>query len=176
VVACPGADVCRVAVTRTRGISRLVEQRVRERLGATGLRTALPVHVSGCPNGCSQHHLAAIGLQGSARRLGARAAPQYFVLVGGGTGRDGATFGRLAAKVPARRVPEAVERLVALYLAERAPGERPGEFFVRQLDRAREVLEPLEALRLEDASPEDFVEPGAPEDFRPDVQAGECAA
>jgi sulfite reductase (NADPH) hemoprotein beta-component len=176
VVACPGADVCRQAVTRTRGLAALVEAHVRERLGGAVLATALPVHVSGCPNGCAQHHLAAIGLQGSARKLGPRAVPQYFVLVGGGLGPQGATFGRLAGKVPARRVADAVERLTALYLAERAPGEEAGAFFARALDRARAAVAPLETLRLEDAPREVVVEPGASEDFRPDVGEGECAA
>ena len=35
----------------------------------------------------------------------ARAVPQYFVMVGGGVDVDGATFGRLVAKIPARRGP-----------------------------------------------------------------------
>jgi sulfite reductase (NADPH) hemoprotein beta-component len=175
VVACPGADVCRLAVTRTRGVARLVAERVRAGLGEAGLGASLPVHVSGCPNGCSQHHLAAIGLQGSARKLGGRAVPQYFVLVGGGVGA-GATFARLAGKVPARRAAEAVEKLTALYLAERREGEEAGAFFQRALDRAKATVAPLEELRVEDARGEDFVEPGATEDFRPDVQEGECAA
>jgi sulfite reductase (NADPH) hemoprotein beta-component len=176
VVACPGADVCRTAVTRTRGVARMIEERVRSHLGPRALRTALPVHISGCPNGCGQHHTAAIGLQGSARKVGGRAVPQYFVLVGGGAAEGGAAFARLAGKVPARRVAEAIERLVALYLAERHDGEEASVFFARALDRAKEVVAPFESFRLEDARPDDFVEPGATEDFRPDVQEGECAA
>jgi len=175
VVACPGADACRLAVTRTRGIARLVEDAVRT-LGPAALAAELPVHASGCPNGCSQHHVAAIGLQGSARRLGARPAPQYFVLLGGGVRESGAAFGRLAAKVPARRAPEAVRRLVALYLAERAGGEPAHAFFTRAFDRARAVLEPLVELRAEDARPEDFLDPGGSEPFSPATQEGECAA
>ncbi len=175
VVACPGAEACREGVTRTRGVARLVEARVRSVLGAHALRTPLPVHVSGCPNGCARHHVAAIGLQGSARKIGSRWAPQYFVLVGGGVRHGEARFARLAGKVPARRVPEAVERLVALYLAERAEGEGAGAFFARALDRAKDAVAPLEPLRLEDARPEDFVEPGATEEFEPATQEGECA-
>ncbi|HET7825372.1 MAG TPA: nitrite/sulfite reductase, partial [Anaeromyxobacter sp.] len=176
VVACPGAEACRQAVTRTRELARLVEDRVRARLGARGTEAPLDVHVSGCPNGCSRHHLAGIGLQGSARKVGGRSVPQFFVLVGGGVAADGARFGALAAKVPARRVPEAVERLAALWLDERAPGEGAPEFFARARDRVRAVLAPLEELRLEDARAEDFVEPGQHEEFRPAVQDGECAA
>jgi len=98
------------------------------------------------------------------------------VLVGGGAGAGGASFGKLVGKVPARRAPEAVRRLVELYLAGRGVDERAHEFFARALDRATEVIAPLEELRLEDAQPEDFVEPGATEPFRPDSQDGECAA
>ncbi len=175
VVACPGADACRLAVTRTRGIARLVEGEVRA-AGADALAAAVPVHLSGCPNGCSQHHVAAIGLQGSARKLGARAIPQVFVLVGGGVGDAGAAFGKLVGKVPARRAPEAVRRLVELYLAGRAEGEPAHEFFGRAFEDARHVVAPLEELRPDDARPEDFVEPGATEPFRPETQDGECAA
>jgi sulfite reductase beta subunit-like hemoprotein len=176
VVACPGADACRTAVTRTHGVARLAADRVREKLGAAALAARLPVHVSGCPNGCSQHHLAAIGLQGSARKLGGRAVPQYFVLLGGGIGPEGVRFGKLAAKIPARRVPEALERLAALHLAERRPGEDAGAFFAREHARAARLLAPLEELRLADARPEHFVEPGSTEPFQPATQDGECAA
>jgi sulfite reductase (NADPH) hemoprotein beta-component len=176
VVACPGSEACRLAVTRTREVARAAGDRVLAVLGAAATAAPLAVRASGCPNGCSQHHLAAVGLQGSARRLGARTLPQYFVLLGGGLDAGGARFARLAAKIPARRVAEALERLAALYLAERAPGEAAGAFFDRALDRAREAIRGLEELRLEDARPDDFVEPGATAPFAPDVQAGECAA
>jgi sulfite reductase (NADPH) hemoprotein beta-component len=175
VVACPGADACRLAVTRTRGIARLVDEEVRV-LGARALGAELPVHLSGCPNGCSQHHVAAIGLQGGARKLGTGLVPQVFVTIGGGIGPEGTAFGKLAAKVPARRAPEAVRRLAELYLANRAGGEAPDAYFRRALEQAKAALAPLEELRLEDARPEDFIEPGASEPFRPETQSGECAA
>jgi sulfite reductase (NADPH) hemoprotein beta-component len=69
-----------------------------------------------------------------------------------------------------------VRRLVELYLAGRRADERAHEFFIRAYDEAKQVVAPLEELRLEDARPEDFVEPGAAEPFRPDSQEGECAA
>jgi sulfite reductase beta subunit-like hemoprotein len=176
VVSCPGAEACRQAVTRTRDVARLVEERIRAALGAPALAAALPVHVSGCPNGCARHHVAAVGLQGSARRVGGRAVPQYVVLVGGSVAAEEARFAVPVAKVSARRVPAAVEALVALYLAERAPGEAAGPFLARRADRARALLAPLEELRPDDLREEDLVEPGASEPFRPAVQEGECAA
>jgi sulfite reductase (NADPH) hemoprotein beta-component len=176
VVSCPGAEACRLAVTRTRAVARLVGAHVRASLGAAALAAPLPVHVSGCPNGCSRHHVAAIGLQGSARRVGTRTIPQYVVLLGGTAAGREARFGAAAAKVPARRVAEAVRLLAALYLAERAPGEAAADFFARRLDAARALLAPLEELSPETLRAEDLVEPGAEGPFAPDVQAGECAA
>jgi len=175
VVSCPGSEACRLAVTHTRGVARLAGAVLRAQLPLEALSARIPIHVSGCPNGCSQHHVAAIGLQGSARKVGGRAAPQYFVLAGGGTG-EGARFGKLVAKVPARRVPDALERLVRLYLAERGRDEGAAEFFARTVERAKAVLAPLEGLRPEDATTDDFVEPGTSALFHPDTQEGECAA
>jgi sulfite reductase (NADPH) hemoprotein beta-component len=176
VVACPGADVCRLAVMRTRNVAALIEEEIRTKLGPAAVETRLPVHVSGCPNGCSQHHLAAIGLQGSVRRVGDRMIPQFFVLVGGGTSADGARFTQLAGKVPARRVPGAVRALTALYLAERSAGEGANDFFRRALDRARFVLSPFEVVGAEELTAEDYLEPGGGGSFAPDVQSSECAA
>jgi sulfite reductase (NADPH) hemoprotein beta-component len=170
VVSCPGAEACRLAVTRSRGVARLAEDRVRARLGDAALQAPLPVHVSGCPNGCSRHHVAAIGLQGSARKVGGRAVPQYFVLLGGTAAGPAVRFGALAAKIPARRVPEAVERLTTLYLAERNPGEAAADFFVRRRAGAVALLAPLEELRPDDLTAEDLVEPGAEEPFSPGTQ------
>jgi sulfite reductase (NADPH) hemoprotein beta-component len=108
--------------------------------------------------------------------MNGRAVPQYFVLVGGGVSASGAEFGKLAGKVPARRTPEAVARLSALYLAERLPGEEAGPFFARAFEHAKAAIAPLEALGTDDARPDDFIEPGSRDEFRPETQAGECAA
>jgi sulfite reductase (NADPH) hemoprotein beta-component len=171
VVSCPGSDACRLAITHSRAMARAIEERLRAR-GGRALQAAFPVRVSGCPNGCSLHHAAAIGLQGSMRKIGGRVAPHYALLVGGGVGEGGARFGTLAGKIPARRVPEAVERLVELYLAERSGGESAGAFLARAVERAVSAVSDLKDLRPEDAKEEDFVEPGVEQGF----DCGECAA
>ncbi len=176
VVSCPGAESCKLAVTASRGIGRLVEAHLRSRPDLVALAPDLTVKVSGCPNGCSQHHIAGIGLQGSARKVGGRMVPQYFVLLGGGVDDDGARFGRLAAKIPARRVPLAIERLLTLYRAERGPGESATAFFARvALERAKAVLRDLSELSVETAHSEDYVDPGEEGAFTPEPAPGECA-
>ena len=98
-------------------------------------------------------------------------------MVGGDAGRDGARFARLAAKIPARRGPEALERLLALYTAERTDGETATAFFGRaQLPRLKQVLADLEPLAPEDAVPADFIDLGEDAAFAPEVLDGECSA
>ncbi len=177
VTSCPGAESCKLAVTQSRGLGRLLEAHVRAHPELADAAPGLDLKVSGCPNGCGQHHVAAIGFQGSARKVNGQAVPQYFVLLGGRLGADGARFGRLAAKIPARRVPAALERLVALYHAERAQGEDAPAFFAR-IDpaRARAALADLAQLDAEALSPEDLVDLGESTAFRPETGEGECAA
>ncbi|HET8540339.1 MAG TPA: nitrite/sulfite reductase [Anaeromyxobacter sp.] len=176
VTSCPGAESCKLAVTQSRGLGRLLEAHVPERPHLASAAPGLELKVSGCPNGCGQHHVAAIGFQGSARKVAGRAVPQYFVLVGGGLGAGGARFGRLAAKIPARRVPEALERLVALYRAERGEGEDAPSFFARvDPARARAALADLAELAPEAVRPEDLVDLGESAEFRPETGEGECA-
>jgi sulfite reductase beta subunit-like hemoprotein len=177
VTSCPGAESCRLAVTQSRGLGRLLEDQLRERPDLIAAADGARIKISGCPNGCGLHHIATFGFQGSVRRLGSRAVPQYFVMVGGGAHDHGVAFGRLAAKIPARRIPEVVERLIALYARERQSGESATAFFGRvDVDVVRNELADLERLRPGDAVPADFVDLGEADAFAPEVMEGECAS
>jgi sulfite reductase (NADPH) hemoprotein beta-component len=140
VLACPGADVCRLAVTETREPARLIEDEVRRTLINSAFLAKIPVRMSGCPNGCSQHHVAAIGLQGSIRKIGGEHVPHFHVLLGGSVHDGGAIFGQAAAKVPAGLAPAVVARLASLYLEERLAGESAGAYLARDFDRARQAI------------------------------------
>jgi sulfite reductase (NADPH) hemoprotein beta-component len=177
VTSCPGAETCRIAVTQSRGLGRLLGDWLRARPDLVDAAPGLDVKISGCPNGCGQHHVAGLGFQGSVRRLGDSVLPQYFVMLGGGVGPAGARFARLAAKIPARRVPQAVERLLALYAAEREADEPADAFFARvDLARAKSLLADLESLDAEQARAEDFVDLGERAAFKLETMEGECSA
>jgi len=177
VTSCPGAESCRLAVTQSRGLGKLLGDHLRARPDLVAAVPDLDIKISGCPNGCGQHHIAGLGFQGSVRRVGGRAAPQYFVMVGGGVDDAGATFGRLAARVPARRIPDVVERLIALYSEDRAPAETALAFFRRvEITRVKSLLADLEALSEDDAAPNDFIDLGEKETFEVETQEGECMA
>lgn len=176
VTSCPGAESCKLAVTQSRGLGRYVEEHMRANPRLIDIAPSLDIKVSGCPNGCGQHHIAAVGFQGSLRKVDGRPAPQYFVMVGGGVSIDGATFGRLAAKIPARRGPQAAERLAELYAAERREGESAAAFFNRvDLTQVKRLLADLEPLSPDDARPEDFIDLAEDHAFAPETSEGECA-
>ena len=99
------------------------------------------------------------------------------MMLGGGAGPDGASFGRLTAKIPARRIPEAVTRMLRLYEDERTTGETRHRVLPagRHRPRARGVAD-LEQMTAEDVLPADFIDPGEDHAFNPEVMDGECSA
>jgi sulfite reductase beta subunit-like hemoprotein len=177
VTSCPGAESCRLAVTQSRGLGRSLGDHLRARPDLVSAAEDLQIKISGCPNGCGRHHVAGLGFQGSVRRLGSRVVPQYFLMVGGAVDDEGASFGRIAAKIPARRMPDAVERLIGVYRAEGRPGETATAFFKRvEVSRVKEAVADLERLTPEDAVPADFMDLGDVTEFKVEAMDGECSA
>ena len=177
VTSCPGAESCKLAVTQSRGLGRLLSDTLDERRDLVSAVPGLDIKISGCPNGCGQHHIAGIGFQGSLRKIGGRPAPHYFVMIGGGVLDGDATFGRHVATVPARRTPVALERLVQLYQTERNEDE-PALAFFRRVEPARVkgLLADLEKLAPDAAAEADFIDLAEDHAFNPEVMDGECSA
>jgi sulfite reductase (NADPH) hemoprotein beta-component len=178
VVSCPGAESCRLAVTQSRGLGRVLTEYFSARPDLVDLVPTGNIRISGCPNGCGQHHIGSLGFQGSVRKVGGKALPQYFVLVGGGTSDAGAHFGKVVAKIPARRITEAVDRLIALYREQRSSESEDLGVFYRRIAPAvaTERLKDLVELKTEDATAEDFIDLGESQAFDPVVMDGECSA
>ena len=164
-------------MTQSRGLGRVLGDHLLDRPDLVAALPGMDIKISGCPNGCGQHHIAGIGFQGSLKKVGSQPAPQYFVMVGGGVGDGITTFGRLAAKIPARRCVHALERLVTFYQEQRADRESPLAFFRRvELGAVKAVLGDLERLLPEDAEPQDFIDLAEVSAFNPEVMEGECSA
>jgi sulfite reductase (NADPH) hemoprotein beta-component len=177
VASCPGAESCRLAVTQSRGLARVLEDHLRARPDLMAAADGARIKISGCPNGCGQHHIATFGFQGSVRRVGSQPVPQYFVMVGGGVSAEGASFARLAAKIPARRITDAVDRLIGLYAREHTADETAEAFFGRvDIAAVKHALAGLDRLTGEDAQAADFVDLGEVSAFNPMVLDGECSA
>src|SRR5438105_1440926 len=178
VVSCPGAESCRLAVTQSRGLGRVLTEYFSARPDLVDAVPSGNIRISGCPNGCGQHHIGALGFQGSVRKVAGKAVPQYFVLVGGGVSNDGAHFGKVVAKIPARRIAEAAGRLVDLYREQRqSETEDLGAFYRRIAPAvATERLKDLVELDATQMTPDDFIDLGESQAFDPVVMDGECSA
>jgi sulfite reductase (NADPH) hemoprotein beta-component len=165
VTSCPGAESCRLAVTHSRGLGRILAEHLASRPEIVARAGELDLKISGCPNGCGQHHVAGIGFQGSVRQVDGRPVPQYFVSVGGGLDTAGARFGRLVAKVPARRVADATVRLLEHAARERQVGETTRACLQRaDVAALRALLADLEAFDPARAAEEDYVDTGGEEE------------
>jgi sulfite reductase beta subunit-like hemoprotein len=178
VVSCPGTDSCKLGITSSMGLNHAVRERI-ESMGITDpLTRRIHVKMSGCPNGCSQHHIANIGFYGASIKVGEHTVPAYVAHIGGTYEGGEVAYGkRLKVRLPAKRVPEAVERWLRMYEAERDPGEpfnayaeRAGE--KRFEDEVRELAMPIE-FNLENMA--HFIDWQRKEPFQVIRGEGECA-
>ena len=178
VVSCPGAESCRLAVTQSRGLGRVLTEHLSARPEVVDMVSSGHIKISGCPNGCGQHHIGSIGFQGSVRKVAGRAVPQYFVLVGGGCSDEGlAHFGKVVSKVPVHRLTDAVDRLLALYREHREGDEELGAFFRRvPPSLATDALKELAQLLPNEIGEQDLIDLGENQAFNPEVMDGECSA
>jgi sulfite reductase (ferredoxin) len=132
VVSCPGTDSCKLGITSSMGLNQAVQERI-EALDITDeLTRKLNVKISGCPNGCGQHHVASIGFTGASIKVGEHTIPAYIPHVGGVFEGGEVKFGtRLKLRLPSKRVPDAIERWIGHYEANREDGEEWNDFAER---------------------------------------------
>src|SRR5579875_254722 len=123
VVSCPGTDSCKLGITASMGLNKALRERLEAMEIADPLARKIRINVSGCPNGCGQHHLGTIGFYGASIKVGEHTIPAYIPHIGG-QGEGKVVFGqRLKVRLPAKRVPEAVERWIRAYEAGHGEGE-----------------------------------------------------
>jgi sulfite reductase beta subunit-like hemoprotein len=132
VVSCPGTDSCKLGITSSMGLNQAVQDRIVQMQITDELTRRIHVKMSGCPNGCGQHHIASIGFYGASIKVGDHSIPAYIPHVGGAYEGGDVRYGqRLKARLPAKRVPEAVERWVRFYESERLEDEEFNAFVDR---------------------------------------------
>jgi sulfite reductase beta subunit-like hemoprotein len=150
VVSCPGTDSCKLGITSSMGLNAAVQQRVEEMNITDPLTRAIHIKMSGCPNGCSQHHIANIGFYGASIKVGSHTVPAYVAHIAGNFDGGEIIYGqRLKVRLAAKRVPEAIERWLRWYEAEREEGEVFNAFAGRVgtkafEDRVRDLAMPIE--------------------------------
>ena len=126
IICCPGMDYCALATARSIPIA----QAIAELFAASGREAEigeLNIKISGCINACGHHHVGHIGILG----LEKSGAESYQLTLGGDATLNAAVGERLGPGLAAEDVPEAVERIVGVYLGER----RAGESFIEAVRR-----------------------------------------
>jgi sulfite reductase beta subunit-like hemoprotein len=124
VVSCPGTDSCKLGITSSMGLNQAVQERIEAMQITDELTRQIHIKMSGCPNGCAQHHVADIGFYGASIKVGEHTIPAYIPHVGGVYEGGGVAFGqRLKLRLPAKRVPEAIDRWLRHYERTRNDGE-----------------------------------------------------
>ena len=119
IVACPGMDYCALATARSIPIAQDIAKRFadpdrQQIIGELGIK------ISGCINACGHHHIGHIGILG----LEKSGEESYQITLGGDATENAAIGERLGPGVTGDDVPDTIERIVDIYLAEREKGER----------------------------------------------------
>ncbi len=132
-VACTGATGCRFAASHTKEdaaeIAAWCESRVT-------LDTPVNIHLTGCHHSCAQHYIGDIGLIGARVPVGddGDTVAGYHIHAGGGFGTDGAIGHELYRDIKADDAPQAVERILKAYLANRTSESETFVRFAKRVD------------------------------------------
>jgi sulfite reductase beta subunit-like hemoprotein len=178
VVSCPGTDSCKLGITSSMGLNEAMHERVASMNLSDELTKRIHIKMSGCPNGCGQHHIANIGFYGASIKVGDRQVPAYIAHLGGNYEGGEIVYGhRLKSRLPAKRVPDAVERWIRLYESERTDGEEFNDFVDRVgtahfEESVKDLSMPVE-FSLENL--DHFIDWSRSEPYKVERGEGECA-
>ncbi len=147
-VACTGTEFCKLAITETKGFTRWLVDELEERIPQFDQQ--LRLHVTGCPNSCGQHWIADIGIEGKKIKHEGKLVDAYYFCLGGSVGQNAAIARPVGYRSPASLVPEAIARLLGVYLKDREADENLRAWFGRHSNNelraylAGEEVEPVE--------------------------------
>ncbi|MBM3934623.1 MAG: nitrite/sulfite reductase [SAR202 cluster bacterium] len=179
VVSCPGTDSCKLGITSSMGLNRAISRTLEEMNITDPLTRKMHIKMSGCPNGCGQHHIASIGFHGAAAKAPGGQVPAYELFLGGSYEDGDTRIGlRVKTKVPSKRVPEALKKVIRYYEANRQPGEEFKNFAARL---GPEVFEPLlaefaEVGELNRETIQEYIDWDKTVKYKLERGEGECAA
>src|ERR1017187_5274213 len=173
VITCPGAYTCNLGITKTMNLGAALQQAVRQYDDPRVRR--LTIKASGCPNACGHHWIADFGFYGNARKIDGREVPYYQMLLGGGYDDQGIMrFGLAVQSIPARLGPEAVQRVIAHFQANRLDGESFRDYVLRhKIETFRELTSDL--AKPAELFPEIYQDWGDTEAYSLKLGRGECA-
>ncbi|MBI5508047.1 MAG: sulfurtransferase TusA family protein [Deltaproteobacteria bacterium] len=151
-ISCAGASTCRLGITLSRGLAKAIYDEVENSELDLKTARAATLCISGCPNACGGHPLAALGFMGAARRVQGQLIPHYVVQLSGRVGAAGVHIASGNLAIPARRVPAFVVELLTEFRASKsypdfnafldAGGRKSAEAMLDDLHRPELALGP----------------------------------
>ncbi|MBI3954333.1 MAG: nitrite/sulfite reductase [Chloroflexi bacterium] len=177
VTSCPGADSCSLAVTASRGLAASLSQTITALELKDPQLNRLQIKISGCPNGCGQHHIGSIGFQGASFHADGRQVPAYDVFVGGGIlSEQVARYGQRVGKVAARQAPQALKSVLYAYLQQRQ-GPESFEAWVDRVGvgRLKTLIAPFASVKPLSEEPDTYMDWGQRKLYQVERGEGECA-
>ena len=175
ITACPGTDTCNLGIASSTGISKELERVITTEYPQYLENQDLVIKISGCMNACGQHNMANIGFQGmTVRTKDKLIAPALQVLLGGGNLGDGnALFADKVVKVPSRRGPEALRRILNDFESN-ANGKQFVDYYKEKGEKYfYNFLHDLQDVT--NLTQEDFIDWGEEEKYVKAIGIGECA-
>ncbi|WP_445148407.1 nitrite/sulfite reductase [Baekduia sp. Peel2402] len=152
-VSCPGTDSCKLGITSSMGLNAAINKKLLEMEITDPQSRRIHIKNSGCPNGCSQHHIADIGFYGASIKVGEHTIPAYVAHIGGVYEGGEVQYGtRLKVRLPAKRVPAAVERWIRMYEDERESADETFKAYAERVGTIRFE----EAVKSDLAMPVEF--------------------
>jgi len=175
ITACPGTDTCNLGIASSTGIADELERVIKAEYPQYLNNEDLVIKISGCMNACGQHNMANIGFQGmSVRTPDKLVAPALQVLLGGGNLGDGkGVFADKVAKVPSKRGPEALRRILDDFEANSNGKSFLGYYKNQGQKYFYDFLSDLQDVS--NLTQDDFIDWGEEEKYVKEIGVGECA-
>jgi sulfite reductase (NADPH) hemoprotein beta-component len=117
-ICCPGLDYCNLANARSIPIAKEIAKRFADP-ARQELIGPLRLNMSGCINACGHHHSGNIGILG----VDKKGTELYQISLGGSPKDDAAVGTIIGPGFRAEAVPEVIDTIISIYLANRNEGE-----------------------------------------------------
>jgi sulfite reductase (ferredoxin) len=177
-VSCPGTDTCKLGISSSRGLGAELRAQLLARYETLDPAVRnLRIKVSGCFNSCGQHHVADLGFYGVSRNKDGYTVPHFQVILGGQWTENAGSYGLAVGAVPAKNIPQVVDRITGRFLADRQNDESFQQF-IQRIGKAelKSLFEDLMVIPSHDVAPAFYTDWGDAREYTiGDMGVGECA-
>lgn len=118
IICCPGGDFCSLANAKSIPVAEAIQRRFDD-LDYLYDLGPIQLNMSGCMNACGHHHIGHIGILG----VDKNGEEWYQVSLGGSQGSEAAIGKVIGPSFARAMMPEVIERILQVYVAQRQPEE-----------------------------------------------------